>query len=379
MKELKALLSNYIIYKEEDRELYYTVKDSIRNFKTFIQDKLGYELVVRGEFIKLEKIPGKSESFMGISEFNSEKEYVFLMLLLMFLEDKGKDEQFLLSHITEFLASNAPGDRVEWTDYFTRRSLIKVLKFSVENNLIKINDGSEDSFASDTDKEVLFESTGISRYMVRNLNMSLDENTTIKDIIERDYSNFDGDKGVLRRYRVYRRLLLSPIVYKEEGLEEDYDYIRNYRNIIQDDFNKYLQWNLHVHKNGAMVVPTDNNMEGFTAFPNNRGISDVILHLTKEINNRIRNNRMEKNVEDVCIVSKEEFEDLIIIVKNNKSQGWSKELRDMSTSKLIYEVIDYMEKLSMIKEKGGNIYILPLCGKVQGDYPEDYKGEQANE
>lgn len=379
MKELKALLSNYIIFKDENREVYYTVKDNIKNFKPFITEKLGYDLIVRGEFIKLEKIPGKSESFMGIEEFNSEKEYVFLMLLLMFLEDKGKDEQFLLSHITEFIASNGTGDRVEWTDYFTRRSLIKVLKFSVKNNLVKINDGNEESFASDTDKEVLFESTGISRYMVRNLNITLGEETSVKDLIEGDYGNFDGDKGVLRRYRVYRRLLLSPIVYKEEGYEEDYDYIRNYRNIIQDDFNKYLQWNLHVHKNGAMLIPTENNLNGFTAFPNNKGITDVILHLTKEINKKIRANSIEKNVEDICIVTKEEFEDLITNVKNNKCQGWSKELRDMSTAKLIYEVIDCMEEMSMIKEKGESIYILPLCGKIQGDYPEDYKGEQVNE
>lgn len=379
MKELKALLSNYIIFKEKDRELYYAVKDNIKNFKTFISEKLGYELIVRGDFIKLEKIPCKSESFMGIEDFDDEREYVFLMLFLIFLEDKSKDEQFLLSHITEFIASNAIGDKIDWTDYFTRRSLIKVLKFSVKNNLIKINDGSEDSFASDTDKEVLFESTGISRYMVKNFNISLGEETKLKDLIEGDYSNFDGDKGVLRRYRVYRRLLLSPIVYKEEGYEEDYEYIRNYRNIIEDDFNKYLEWNLHVHKNGALLVPTENKLGGFTEFPNGKGITDVILHLTKEINKRIRDNRLKINAEDICVLSKENFEDLIKEVKNNKYEGWSKELREMSASKLIYEVMDYMESMSMIKEQGEYVYILPLCGKVQGDYPEDYKGEVVNE
>jgi uncharacterized protein (TIGR02678 family) len=269
MELLKSLLSNYMIFKDRDKELYYLIKDNYKAFKSFIVEKLGYELIIRGDFIKLEKLPGKCEAFMGIEEFDDPQQYVFLLLLLIFLEDRGKDEQFLLSHITEFISSNEVGEKVEWTDYFTRKSLIKALKFVIKNNLIRINDGSEDSFASEPGKEVLFESTGISKYMVRNFNINLSEETTVKDIIQREDYDLDGDKGVLRRYRVYRRLLLSPIVYREDGYEEDFEYIRNYRNIIEEDFKKYLNWNLQVHKNGALLVPPDSD-KGYMLFPDSK-------------------------------------------------------------------------------------------------------------
>jgi uncharacterized protein (TIGR02678 family) len=378
MEYLKALLSNYIIFKDAEKELYYSIKDNYKSFKSFVTEKLGYELIIRGDFIKLEMIPGKSEAFMGIQDFDDPSQYVLLLLLLIFLEDKAKEEQFLLSHIIEFISSNSVGDRIEWTDYFTRKSLIKVLKFAIKNNFMRINDGNEDSFASEPAKEALFESTGISKYMIRNFNKDIGEETTVSDVLEEGDADEESEKGVLRRYRVYRRLLLSPIVYRESGYEEDYDYIKNFRHIIEEDFRKNLGWNFQVHKNGALVVPPEND-KGFEAFPNTKGISDVILHLTLEINKRIRGKRIELNTEDIAFIKKEEFEDLITYVKNEKSSGWSKEYREMSFGKLCYEVIDYMEKLSMVKEQGETVMLLPLCGKLQGDYPEDYEGGVINE
>jgi hypothetical protein len=100
----------------------------------------------------------------------------------------------------------------------------------------------------------------------------------------------------------------------------------------------------------------------------------VILHINLEINKRIRCKRIQLNIEDTALLKKEEFEDLITYVKNEKGSGWSKEYREMSLGKLCYEVIDYMEKLSMAAEEGEVVKVLPLCGKIQGDYPVDYEG-----
>ena len=66
MKELEILLENYWISKDENKELYYRIKDSIPNFKTFLAEKLGYQVIVNPNLIKLEKLPGKAEAWMGI-------------------------------------------------------------------------------------------------------------------------------------------------------------------------------------------------------------------------------------------------------------------------------------------------------------------------
>ncbi|HBA96832.1 MAG TPA: TIGR02678 family protein, partial [Lachnospiraceae bacterium] len=43
--------------------------------------------------IKLEKTMTKPENWMGILEFKEKTEYIFLCLVLMFLEDKEPEEQ----------------------------------------------------------------------------------------------------------------------------------------------------------------------------------------------------------------------------------------------------------------------------------------------
>lgn len=89
MKELLALLESYIILKEKNRELYYSIKDNYENFKDFLIEKLGYNLIFHEDFVKLEKIPGKAEGWMGIEGFNDIKEYIFFMILL----SSGKPSQ----------------------------------------------------------------------------------------------------------------------------------------------------------------------------------------------------------------------------------------------------------------------------------------------
>lgn len=254
MEELKMLLKNNIILREDKKEMYYKIKDGYKEFKNFITENLGYNLIIRSDFIRLEKLPGKSESFMGIEEFQNNIEYAMLMLILVFLEDKSKDDQFLLSHITESLSSNDIDIKFDWTDYSTRRSLIKVLKFSVKSSLIRVTDGDEDSFISDTNREVLFESSGVSKYIVRNFNDDILNAQTPSDLLSGKGVDFDTDKVVVRRNRVYRNLLLCPIVYRQSS-PEDYEYIKNYKKYLEENFEKYLGWNLHVHKNGAMLVP----------------------------------------------------------------------------------------------------------------------------
>ena len=52
---------------------------------------------------------------MGIHVFTSKEEYALLCILLMFLEDRDAGEQFILSQLTEYIASNMPGEGVDWT------------------------------------------------------------------------------------------------------------------------------------------------------------------------------------------------------------------------------------------------------------------------
>lgn len=370
MEELKELLDNYFIPKNSNKEMYYAVKDSAKEFKTFITEKLGFNLLVRNEFIKLEKLPGRAESWMGIEEFNDKKEYVFFMLILMFLEDKGKEEQFLLSHVVDYISSNAEDGGVEWTDYKTRRQLVNVIKFCIKLDLFVVNDEEDKDFAQNEDTEALYENTGISKYVVRNFPIDIMKCRDYKDLEDQNSHLIDSERGFMRRNRVYRRLLLAPVVYNEGPEDEDYAYIKNFRARIEEDFKHYLNWNLHVHRNGALVVPGENeNIKN--SFPSTAGISDVVLHVNKKICELVKEGQLKREANDLLIISEESFRNILTEVRKAKGQGFSKEYRECGEEKLYCEVFQYMKSFSMIDKKQ-DIYIYPVISKIIGDYPEDY-------
>ena len=109
MKELEILLSRRWVLKAEDKDLYYRIRDAIGEVRKFVSDKLGCQVTENALLVKLEKIPVIPQTFMGIQQFSSREEYAFLCILLMFLEDKVPGDQFILSQLTEYIASNMPG------------------------------------------------------------------------------------------------------------------------------------------------------------------------------------------------------------------------------------------------------------------------------
>ena len=67
---LIELLENFIILKSKERDKYYDIKDNIYENMSFIKDKLGYDLIIKEDFIKLEKITSEPNYFMGITGFD---------------------------------------------------------------------------------------------------------------------------------------------------------------------------------------------------------------------------------------------------------------------------------------------------------------------
>ena len=106
-KELEYLLNNYWCVKEENPKEYFQIKNNLDYYKDFIQTKLGSRLIVNDRFIKLEKIPAIPKSYMGLPNFTDTLEYSILMIILLFLEDKPKLEQFILSNLIDFITNTA--------------------------------------------------------------------------------------------------------------------------------------------------------------------------------------------------------------------------------------------------------------------------------
>ncbi len=381
MKALEALLENFWIIKEEDRELYYQIRDESPSFRSFIEDKLGYKLIVTPYMIKLEKLPGRAEPWMGIQTFEQPLEYAFLCILLVFLEDRGMGDQFVLSEITEFIQGSFSGlEQVDWTLFRHRHAMVRVMRFASDMRIVRVDDGDDSRFMDYRETEVLYQSTGLSRYFVRNFTGNLMDYSTAEDIEKNEWLEADRDRGRVRRHRVYRRLFMSPAVYSDGPEDQDYLYIKNQRSLLQKDCEDVLGSRLHIHRNGAfLVLNPDRRFKDI--FPDNKGISDVCTQMCGIIVDRLKRGELEKNPDDTIIVSGSVFRRMTEECKENFSEGWSKEYRQMPEDRLAEAVIRHMKGFGMLEavRDGSEIRILPLAGKLRGIYPRNFGGKAITE
>ena len=375
MKALEVLLSKRWILKSRDRELYYSVRDELPKFKSFLIEKLGFQVVVNSYLIKLEKIPAVAENWMGIKEFSDKMEYVIFMTVLMFLEEKDMGEQFVLSELTEYIQTTVEVETIDWTVYRSRKYLVKVMKYLVSEGILEINDGSEEDFQKDGISEVLYENTGVSRHFVRNFTRDISNFKEVADFYDGDFIDTDEDRGIVRRQRVYRKLLLSAGLYRNENTEEDFNYIRNFRGIIANDFEGLFDCNLHIHKSSVYLVINEGSRLG-RAFPEESTLSDIVLLVNDLILNRIGENKLTPAVDESIILSLESFNELIEEAKRLYGNGFAKTYRDMTTKEICSVVTEYMLELGFIEYIGNDVKINPIVGKVAGRYPKDFESIQ---
>ena len=380
MKELEMLLKQRWILKSDQKEQYYRIRDGIGEVRKFASDKLGCQIIENSLLVKMEKVPVKPEEFMGIQEFSSKEEYAFLCILLMFLEDKDAQEQFILSQLTEYIVANTPGEVVDWTMYTHRRRLIKVLRYAVTEGILCITDGSEEAFMDDMAGEVLYENTGASRYFMRNFTHDIMTYTKPEDFGESDWLEMDEDRGFARRHRVYRQLLFEPAMYRANCSEEDFEYLKYYGGRLREDLEKNFDCQIHIHKGSAFFLNGEDCRMGET-FPGNNVLSDILLLCLAEIQKHIQTGVWKRQTNEIYVVSEVEFEKILSEVKQKYRSGFTKNYREMPQGEFVKIVEEMMERWMFIQKRQleHQVLILPACGKLKGSYPQNFTGGKEDE
>lgn len=373
MRELEALLAKRWILKADDKELYYKVRDQLGEIRKFASDKLGCHIIENAILVKLEKIPVIPESFMGIQEFDSKEEYAFLCLLLMFLEDKEPQGQFILSQLTEYVSANGPKGSVDWTLYVNRRRMIRVLRYAVDQGILRITDGADEGFMDDASGEVLYENTGASRYFMRNFSHDIMAYTKPADFEESDWFEMDENKGIARRHRVYKRLLFAPGMYKNDGPQEDFDYLKYYGRRMSEDLERTFDCQVHIHRGSAFLMAGEDCRMG-GVFPTSSAMSDVCLLCFGEIQKKVKSKEWKAAADETVTVDEAEFKNMAKDIRRRYGEGFTKDLRQMPDGEFVRTLIDSMEMWMFLKRKGdGQVVLYPAAGKLAGHYPQEYQ------
>ncbi|MDU5263465.1 MAG: hypothetical protein E6176_13685, partial [Clostridium celatum] len=81
----------------------------------------------------------------------------------------------------------------------------------------------------------------------------------------------------------------------------------------------------------------------------------------------------------IVVMKNSEFDEFIIEVRKINGHGFTKSLRDASEQVFINIIRNFMREFSMIREDDDFTILMPIIGKVLGEYPEDYKGGTKDE
>lgn len=373
MNFIEQLLQQRWILKKQNPQLYYEIKDNQKELRKKLQDRFGYVLIINPLLAKLEKIPGKAEAWMGIQEFETIQEYQMFCYLLMYLEDKEIEEQFVLSMLSEYIQLRFPQGQVSWNSYQCRRQLIHVLQYALKYNLILQSDGDQDAFLKNEESEVLYENTGNSRYFMRTFARDILTFQNPEDFMQSEWVDMEENRGIVRRQRSYRRLLLSCGVYPslDKEKDEDYTYIRNYRGKIEQDFRSMFSCDLHVHSSSAYLMLEEDCSMG-KIFPQNGALHDLMLVFHSEIHKKLSKYTLRLSANEVLIMEKEKTLTLMhTVVKRNRALLPKKYQEEaLSAQKLVENLYTMFLLYGFMEEDEENCYFYPIIGKIQGEFVE---------
>ncbi|TMN21423.1 TIGR02678 family protein [Lentibacillus cibarius] len=368
-KAFGLLLERFWVLRLKEPELYQMIREREKVLKRYVDDKLGFELIVHQHFIKLEKIPVEAKSWMGMQAFQEPRDYAIFCCALAFTENRSVDEQFLLSDICEEIKDLYPGEfPLDWTNYNHRRSLVRVIKQLEQLSIFQSVEGEVDHFAMNQEQEVLYETTVYARYFMRSYPKDLFDYSSADAILASEWERHEADE---RRKRVYRKLFLSPVVHRESEDDADFAYIRNFRNRLREDIEEHSQFRLEVFKNAAMLVAEERKQE-LTLFPDQKAIMDVALHVASVLRNESTHAPDELGT---IRLSRLALEEMVTKSREMYGNGWSKHFREASIATITDELVALLFDWEMLEvEPVTNAYVMkPLFGRVTGHYPKDFQ------
>ncbi len=381
MNAISLLLDNYWIIRDLNKEDYYQIKNEINDKETkrFIQEMLGWKLIHTENLIKLEKIPANAKAFMGIEEFLETRDYCLLCAVLMFLEDKEENNQFLLSDLIRYVeAIISEYMEVDWTSFAQRKSLVRVLQFVENKGMLKVYEGDSSNYSKEMASEVLYENTGLSRYFATNFPIDISNLETWADFEKKQMEELDDKHGQLRINRVFRNLVTCPSLHFIDPNDSDFLYLKNKRAFINTSIEKNMNGTLELSKNNVAIIFVDTNPIG-DYHPKNSMLSEIVLLINHEIYKMSKDKkRLIINQDDTVTIANHKFDEILLKLKKQYHNLFSKEYREMTNDKYLLLVKDYMQKWLLIKEENEQIIIYPSIALTSGKYP-DYMEEKTYE
>lgn len=341
---MNALLNRPWIAKEHEPQLYYWIKDQQTVIRDWFMHYTGYSLIINRKLVKLEKIPVVAFPWMGFPEFRETLDYALFTYGLWFLENKTEGEQFLLTDLVKEIKEymNEQGMHVDWKNYFHRLSMARALKKMKSLDIIQAVDGQEADWAANAENhDVLYECSAYSRYILRNFPQDVTSYSAMEDMGEIiSTGNGPEEMNRARRYRLYRRFLLEPIVLERQG-QEDAFYFLGQKNHLIRQIKVMFGWEGSKYREGVLFFAPGTSADS-EMFPTQASLSDLTLLVCGEIRNSLENQEIKVETDGSVRITRNEMEHILLNLKAKYGKLWINEHRKMNSSALAELVCEHL-------------------------------------
>ncbi|MDQ8735041.1 TIGR02678 family protein [Paenibacillus sp. LHD-38] len=373
---MHALLNRPWITKEEDPDIYYTIKDHYEELRGWFMDKAGFPLIMTRTLAKLDKTPVKASPWMGFAEFREKQDYIFFTYSLWYLEGKTEFDQFLLSDIVEEVREQmlSAGLDADWRIYSHRLSMTRALKKLRALGVLHSVDGDETSWAQDAEKNVLYECSPASRYVLRRFPRDLTECNRLEELEDPiPYAETQDGQSMRRRHRVYRRLLLEPVMTDQAWDEEDLQYVLWQRRAIIDQMEKTFGFVGRRYREGLLFFHPELTSES-ELFPTMSAGSDLAMLLAGELRKQLSDTAMTSSKlyteENGTIrVTKAEMETMLYRLQQKHKEYWSKEMRESASQELAVLCMEHLAEWGLGQwESDSTFLVSPVLARWNAEY-----------
>lgn len=370
MDEFRALLDQFWIRRDENRELFYRVRSKLPALRHALREQFGWELICNEAVIRLVKEPAKAKPAFGISEFTEISDYCLLCGLLLLLEDQDDGQRFLLSELTQALSAYVKPflPELTWERYQCRTSLVRVLRYSEQIGILRSCEGESNGFAAHQEQEVLYENTGLCRYFSVNFHRDISGYTSVSDFETPPEDGPDLERGAFRTYRVYRQLALAPAVHWDDPADPVYAYIKNQRGPIQHNLDETIGGKLQIYHNGAFFLPEEGVACG-SCFPRDQMLSDILLLLFERLSEKAACGGFSRDPDDRLHLTKQDLAAELDVLRQEYQPQWGKTAAEKELCALTQDVLEEMCYWGFAFVTGEIVTLNPVFSLWQGSYP----------
>lgn len=368
---ITLLLENFWFTRKYHLDKYLLVRQNRKELQKYFIDNFGYQLIVNNAVVKLEKIPSKTAGWMGIQDFTDPLDYAFFMAVLSYLEEKSADDIFIVSMLSEYVKQFLSQEMdVKWENYRQRLSFVRVMKYAEKQHLLEVMEGEIDLYKDDETIEVLYRPTMISKYFMRFFSKPVEEFQSRKEMLEDRWKIAGFETPKIRRQSISRKLLTSPVVYRNELDDEEKRYFANYGYSITDAFEEYTPYELETYRNEILLISKERNVK-IEQYPDGKMLSQIALQFGYFIQKKVMEN--EELPEFEWEIPRFVFEKCVEEFQAVNAHGWSKEYRNQYPEMIAKELTAYFQDWKMLKEEGHSIILYPVITRIGDQYPIEYR------